>query len=349
MNTSICNFDREELSQELVGAFAQKPFRVRQMLPWLYRQRVRNFADMSDLPLSLRASLKERFELSRPTRESTQRSKDGTIKFLFGLGSGDSVESVLIRQPDRYTLCISSQVGCAIGCTFCRTAQMGLKRNLTTAEILGQVLAVRDFIYEEEKDENLDFQNIVFMGMGEPLHNVKNVIRAVKLLIDPLAFGLSARRVTVSTSGLVPAIEKFGAEVGQANLAISLNATDDQTRTRIMPINKRWPLEKLLGTLRNYPLLKRQRFTIEYVLLKGVNDREEDLARLPKLLHGIPSKINLIPYNSNSGLGFQPPGRSVIEHWHQTLLAKNFVSTVRWSKGEDIQAACGQLATLTKA
>lgn len=338
-SVDLLNFDREELTTELSSRFELESFRARQLVNWLYKRRITDFEQMTDISKIVRDQLAEVYTISRPKPVTIQKSKDGTRKYLFELSDGSRVESVLIAQATRYTLCVSSQVGCAIGCGFCRTAQMGLKRNLKTAEIIGQVLAVLDDLEAER------FYNIVFMGMGEPFHNINNVIRTVKILNDPLGLDFSARKITVSTSGLVPAIKKFGDSKAGANLAISLNATTDEVREKIMPINKRWPLEDLLSTLRAYPLKKGRRITIEYVMLKGVNDSDQDLERLPKILRGIPSKINLIPYNDNTGLGYHPPSLERINFWQQSLLGKGMNSTIRWSKGDDISAACGQLAT----
>lgn len=344
----ILNFDREELTAELAQRFGLPPFRARQLFPWLYRTRAVDFSVMTDISREVRATLAQSFEIFRPEPVTVQLSSDGTRKYLFAVREGDKVESVLIKQPTRYTLCVSSQVGCAMGCTFCRTAQMGLKRNLLASEIIGQVLAVQDDIAKLGAEP---FQNIVFMGMGEPLHNLENVVRAVRLLNDGLGLNFSARKITVSTSGLVPAMEKFGASGADANLAVSLNATTDEIRTGIMPVNRRWPLATLLDCLRRYPVTKRRRITIEYVMLRGINDSSADLERLPGLLRGIPVKVNLIPYNNNVGLGlksdmpFQSSRREVVYHWQERLLSKGVTATVRWSKGEDISAACGQLAT----
>ena len=335
----LLNFDREGLQDELVQNFGLESFRARQIISWLYKRRLTDIEQMTDISKQVRETLLQNFSISRPKPVQVQKSKDGTRKYLFELEDGSRVESVLIAQATRYTLCVSSQVGCAIGCKFCRTAQMGLKRHLQTAEIIGQVLAVLDDVDAER------FYNIVFMGMGEPFHNIDNVIRTVKILNDPLGLDFSARKITVSTSGLVPAIKKFGESKAGANLAISLNATTDEIREKIMPINKRWPLEDLTAALREYPLKKGRRITIEYVLLKDVNDSDADLARLPKLLRGIPVKVNLIPYNENTGLGYYPPSLQRINYWQETLLGKHINSTIRWSKGDDISAACGQLAT----
>ena len=343
----ILNYDRDELASELSERFGYTTYRANQLFHWLYKRGHKEFEEMSNISRSARDELRENYRVSRPKIRTVQQSVDGTRKYLFDLPDGKSIESVLIKQPKRYTLCVSSQVGCAIGCKFCRTALMGLVRNLQTAEIVGQVLAVKDDIRKinAEQESEIDFYNIVFMGMGEPLHNYENLTRAVRILNDELGLHFSQRKLTVSTSGLVPAIEKFGRSKAKANLAVSLNATTDEVREAIIPINRKWPLESLLRTLREYPLGKGKRITIEYVMLRDVNDTAADLKRLPKLLHEIPSKINLIPYNQNAGLNFRAPLRDNVDYWQKTLLDKGLNATVRWSKGEDIDAACGQLAT----
>ncbi len=334
----ILNYDRASLEEELSQNFNLQPFRARQIISWLYRRRLTNFEEMTDISKDVRKILDDNFYISRPKAVTIQKSKDGTRKYLFDV-NGSQVESVLIAQASRYTLCVSSQVGCAIGCKFCATATMGLKRHLKTSEIIGQAVAVL------EDEEAKDFTNIVFMGMGEPFHNVDNVIQTVKLLTDPLGLAVSPRKITVSTSGLVPAIKKFGDSGAEANLAISLNATTNEVREKIMPINKRWPIEVLLQALRDYPLKNNRKITIEYVMLRDVNDSEKDLKRLPKLLHGIPVKVNLIPYNDNTGLGYYQPSVQKINRWQKSLLSLGMSSSIRWSKGDDISAACGQLAT----
>lgn len=355
----LLNFSRSELVTELKQRLDIERYRADQLVQWVYRERLTEFDPMSNISKPLRLLLAETYRISRPEIITTQLSKDGTRKYLFRLEDGGAVESVLICQPARYTLCISSQVGCAIGCKFCRTGLMGLKRHLKTAEILGQVLAVQDDCWRRFRagqGSNADgatsagpppdlFQNIVFMGMGEPLHNYENVSRAVSLLTEEMGMNFSPRKITVSTSGLVPAIRRFGEEGVRANLAISLNATTDEVRTRIIPINKKWPLDDLLSSLRAFPLTGRKKLTIEYVMLRGVNDSDEDMKRLPGLLANIPSKINLIPYNENAGLGFFGPKVETVHKWQDYLLRKGMYSTIRWSKGQDISAACGQLAT----
>ncbi len=342
MAIELLDLSREELEKDLGDSFGFPSFRAGQLMQWIHRYRHTSFQEMTNFSKQHREGFANRYQVFRPTPTTIQQSRDGTRKFLFELADGEKVETVLIKQLKRNTLCVSSQVGCAIGCKFCRTALMGFKRHLRTSEIIGQVLAVKDDVAKRNDGE--DFTNIVFMGMGEPLHNFDNVVRAIAILNDNLGLNFSGRKITVSTSGLVPGIEKLGLSNANANLAVSLNATTNQVRDRLIPINKKWPLEALLKALHSFPLLKRQRITIEYVLLHGVNDTLEDLNRLPGLLRGLPSKVNLIPYNQNTGLGFITSPREVIERWQNTLLDKGLNATIRWSKGEDIAAACGQLA-----
>jgi len=284
--------------------------------------------------------------LRAPLLEIRKReiSKDGTRKYLLELDNGDLIESVMIKQPRRMTLCVSSQVGCAMGCTFCRTASMGLKRNLRASEMVRQIVTV----IEDAKNFGDMFQNLVFMGMGEPLHNLSQLLQALRILADDRGLGISGRRVTVSTSGLVPGIDKLAASGVEVNLAVSLNATSDEVRSKLMPINRRYPLRALMEALKRFPLKPRKRFTLEYVLLSGVNDNEADIVRLPRLLHGVRAKINLIPYNTNAGLGYEPPPRERILYWQERLLSKGIETSIRWSRGLDIQAACGQLVSSSK-
>jgi 23S rRNA (adenine2503-C2)-methyltransferase len=333
---SILDYSREQLQEILRDDLGLEPFRAVQIFRWIYKERVKTFEVMTDIAKSARQTLAKHFSICYPQIKLSKLSKDGTKKYIFELEDGECVESVLIKQPRRWTVCISTQVGCAMGCKFCRTATLGFKRNLEVREIIGQVLAVRE-------DSAVDFYNIVFMGMGEPLHNIDNVLTALNILSDDYGFCFSERKLTVSTSGIVPAIQKLGQAKKRGNLAVSLNATTNEVRNEIMPINKKYSLETLIEALRNYPLQGRQRITIEYVLLKGVNDSAADIKRLKKLLYGIPAKINLIPYNTNTELGFEQPSREVLEAWHNDLLKSKFYATIRWSKGDDINAACGQL------
>jgi len=340
----LLNFTRSELAAHLADKFAMPRFRADQIFQWVYQKGVFDFGEMSNIRKEDRDRLAQSITLPEPKFATRQISNDGTRKYLIPVAEDHKVECVMIHQASRMTLCVSSQVGCALGCKFCQTGTMGLIRHLTAEEILIQVLTV--------KQDALNFgdsiSNMVFMGMGEPMHNFPAVSKAIAILTDAYGVGLSRRKITVSTVGLVTGIEKFYAEDVQANLAVSLNATTDEVRQRIMPINKKFNLEKLLSTLRNAPLRPRDKITIEYVMLAGVNDTQADLNRLPKLLSGIPCKVNLIPYNDNAGLGFSSPDKSWIRHWQDTLIKKGVLATVRWSKGRDIDAACGQLLTESK-
>lgn len=334
------NHSRQSLEGILSERFSMRPFRAEQVFQWVYRHKQIDPVLMTNISKVARERLAHGFEFPRATIEKCEVSRDGTRKYLFRTNKGNLVESVMIKQPTRMTLCISSQVGCGMGCKFCRTGEMGFLKNLTTSEIVQQVVGVSD---DASARWNDSFSNIVFMGMGEPLHNYANVREAVRILTDPQGLAIAPRKITVSTVGLVPRIIEFGQEV-QACLAVSLNATTDEVRSKIMPVNQRFPLEQLLGALREFPLTGRKRITIEYVMLAGVNDSEGDLKRLPRLLHGIKAKVNLIPYNENAGLGFKSPSRDKVARW-QAHLSKTIDTTVRWSKGQDISAACGQLAT----
>jgi len=328
--------------EEKVG---ERPYRATQVFQWLYRQRVSSVAEMSNLGRDMKDAIINNFSFDIPKIHTRLISQDGTRKYLFEVDGGDLVESVMIKQPNRMTLCVSSQVGCALGCKFCKTGTMGLKRHLGTHEIIGQVMGV----IKDAENFNDMFTNIVFMGMGEPLHNYDNVTDALRILRDPEGLNMSARKITISSAGLAPALERFGKETDvDASLAISLNATTNEIRSKVMPINNRYPLEVLLQTLKNYPLGKREQITMEYVMLGGVNDTPEDLKRLPKLLHGLKAKVNLIPYNFNNGLGFESPHKDLPQKWQGELNKQGIIATIRWSKGQDISAACGQLVTDSK-
>jgi 23S rRNA (adenine2503-C2)-methyltransferase len=334
------DLSRDELAQLLKDRFDEPPFRAVQLFQWVYKRGVQDFSEMSDLSRKFREAFGAVVRFPKGIIRDRQISRDGTRKYLVEVDRGECVEAVMIKQPTRMTLCVSSQLGCGMGCKFCRTATMGFKRHLRTSEIIRQVRAV----IEDAANFGDMFSNVVFMGMGEPLHNLDGVTRAVNVLTDPHAFGIGPRKVTVSTVGLVPAIREFG-ERSSANLAVSLNATTDEVRAQIMPVNKAYPIETLVAALRDYPRKKRRRITIEYVMLSGLNDTDADLSRLPKLLRGVPAKVNLIPYNENAGLGFRAPSREQVARWQSELSERGLDVTVRWSKGIDIAAACGQLAT----
>ena len=323
--------------EEKVTNLGEKAFRGRQLYAQVYRRKQFDIAGMTDLAKAFRERLSGEFEIRLPVIEEKKVSIDGTVKYLFRLDDGEGVEAVYIPEEGRDTLCISSQAGCRVGCRFCMTAQMGFRRNLEPGEITGQVLAViRDGSLREKGF------NIVFMGMGEPLHNYDNVMKAFRLLTDPDGIDLSYRKITVSTSGVVPMIRRLAGEERPPSLAVSLNAADDETRDRIMPINREWNIKELLEACREYSRGDRRRITIEYVLLDGINDSDEDAGKLAMLLRGIPVKVNLISYNSNPGLPFQAPGRNRILRFQEILMGRGLSAFIRPSRGSDVAAASWQ-------
>lgn len=316
----------------------EKPFRARQALKWLYQKGASTFAEMSDLSASLRTLLSESFTIARLPCAHIAPAADGTRKFLFSLSDQRCIESVLIPMEDRLTLCVSSQVGCAMGCRFCATAQMRPVRDLSVGEIINQIWEVQKSLPAGER-----LTNLVFMGMGEALANYDHVVKALSIITAEWGFNISPRRVTVSTVGLVPQMKKLLAETN-VNLTVSLTATTNRLRDDIMPINRRYPLEQLLDTCRTLPIAPRKRVTFAYTLLKDVNDGEEDARRLVRLLHGIRAKVNLIPFNPFPGASFTPTPRAQMSHFRQLLLDKGVHATIRESRGQDVQGACGQLA-----
>ncbi len=325
-----------------LAARAIPSYRAGQVLSWVYHRRVPSFAAMSDLPKALREELAQHFSIPHLVPSLVSGSKDGTRKLLFDLDATAAIESVLIPEPPRLTLCISSQAGCGMGCAFCATARLGLIRNLTAAEIIGQVLAAQAQLHGDER-----ISNIVFMGMGEPLANYDNVVQAIEILSAPWGLGFSGRRLTVSTVGLVPQMRRLVTET-DVHLAVSLTATSDEQRERLMPINRRFPLAELLDVCRQLPIGERQRITFEYVLLAGINDTPHDATRLIRLLHGIRAKVNLIPFNPFPDAGFEPAPDDVVLRFRKALVAADIGTTIRRSRGRDIQAACGQLALATR-
>lgn len=330
--TDLKNLALDQLIDFLSGHGKEK-YRAIQLFKWLYQKHADSFEQMTDLSKSLREELASTSYISSLSPEHIETGTDGTRKYLFRLSDGNAVESVLIPDEDRNTLCISTQAGCAMQCAFCLTGTFRLTRNLTTSEIVNQILAVQ---------RDAEVRNVVLMGMGEPLHNIDNVIPALKIMINDNGLKLSSRRVTVSTCGLVPELDRLGREV-TVNLAVSLNATTDELRDRIMPVNRRYPIAQLLAALRRFPLPGRRKITIEYVMLGGINDTREDAKRLVKLLSDIPCKINLIPFNPHEGADFLPPSKEALDTFHRFLLDKNFTVITRDSRGNDISAACGQL------
>jgi 23S rRNA (adenine2503-C2)-methyltransferase len=320
------------------ASLGEKPYRARQLMRWMYQRRVLDFDAMTDLSRGLRERLASLVDLALPAVLSIERSADGTRKWLLDVGAGQAVETVFIPEPNRGTLCISSQAGCALDCAFCATGRQGFNRNLSGAEVLGQVLlAAREV-------EPAAVTNVVFMGMGEPLANYRVVVPAVKLLVDDFAFGLSRRRVTISTSGIVPQILKLAEECNVA-LAVSLHAPTDELRDELVPINRIHPIAELLEACWKYAegLASRQ-ITFEYVMLDGVNDSAAQAKQLARLLRGRPAKINLIPFNPFPGSGFRCSSPEAVETFWHTLRAAGLVATIRRPRGDDIAAACGQLA-----
>ena len=313
-------------------------FRSEQILRWVYQRAVESFEAMTDVGRPLRSALQDAFTLPRLRPSEVARAADGTRKLLFSLESGRAIESVLIPDPPRLTACLSSQAGCAMGCGFCATARLGLQRNLTAVEIAGQLMAARRELAADER-----VTNVVFMGMGEPLHNYDALVEAIEILTADWGLGLSSRRVTVSTVGLLPQLEQLVRDTS-VSIAVSLTATTDTLRNRLMPVNRRYPLAALMATCRSLPIAQRRRITFEYVLLAGINDSPADASRLVKLLHGIRAKINLIPFNPFPDSGFAPPAPAVVRDFQQRLLSAGVNASVRATRGRDIAAACGQLA-----
>jgi 23S rRNA (adenine2503-C2)-methyltransferase len=325
----------EDLAVEL-GA---SRYRGRQIATWLYRKGVVDLEKMSDLPKDFRTALAARAVAALPDVERVTPSQDGSRKLVFRLDDGTRVSAVVMPDDGRITLCLSTQVGCGYACAFCLTGTMGLTRNLTAAEIVGQLLAANALLADGER-----LTHIVFMGMGEPLANYAALVQSLRVLTDAkLGLGYSPRRITVSTVGLVSGIEKLGREDLKVNLAISLHAASDELRSQLMPVNRAWNLETLMKAVRAYPLAPRQYVFFEYVMLDGVNDAPEEAQRLGRLLRGVRAKVNLIPFNDWDGSTFRRPPLARILAFQTVLLDAGVTTTVRWSKGEDIGAACGQL------
>ena len=319
-------------------ARGMRSFRAGQILRWIYQRQADSFEQMTDLRKEIRAQLDDHFTIARLGTVGAETSADGSQKFLFRLSDGETIETVLIPERNHYTLCISSQVGCALGCRFCLTARSGLVRNLSRAEIVSQV---RDVQHRMDRPRLLT--NIVLMGMGEPLANYANVTSALDTILDGEAgMVFASRRVTLSTAGLVPRLSDLGRDA-PVNLAVSLNATDNRTRSRLMPINRKYPIEALIDACRRYPLRSGRRITFEYILIKGVNDRPRHARQLSKLLSGLKAKVNLIPFNPHQGSRLEPPAAAVVDAFQEVLLSSHLTAIVRQSKGGDISAACGQL------
>ncbi len=327
----------EDLEVFLTGRGHQR-YRAPQIMKWIHQGLVSSFEPMTNLSKSLRAELGAIARICDLKTVSTQTSADNTRKFLFRLADGLHIESVLIPETDHDTLCISTQVGCSMGCRICRTAKMGLVRNLSAGEIVGQLLAVRKNLPDTR------ITNVVFMGMGEPLANFNNTVKAIRILTNPAGPQVSWRRLTVSTSGIVPKILELGSTV-RAKLAVSLNAVTDEQRNHIMPVNRSYPLSDLIHALQAYPLPRRDRITIEYVMIDGFNDSDADAKRLVRLLNPIRVKVNLIPFNDELSDEFRTPRPDRVARFQDILMSKSLVAIIRKSRGRDILAACGQLAS----
>ena len=334
----LTELTRAELEAALAAEGLER-YRARQIYHWVFRRGVTDFAEMTDLPAARRETLASRFRISTPPIARRDISEDGTEKFLIGLQDGRQVESVFIPRTPHDTFCVSTQVGCAMGCAFCLTATMGLVRNLTAGEIVGQVRVLAGALDLREARFN-----IVFMGMGEPLHNYDATMAAVRILADEHGFAVHPRRITVSTVGLVPAIERLAGEDVMPRLAVSLHAPTDEQRAALVPVNRKYPIADIIEACRRFPPARRGRITFEYVLLAGVNDSRDDARYLAALLQGLHVKVNLIPLNPAAGIPFERPSDERIDAFGRTLAERGITVMVRKSRGRDIRAACGQLA-----
>lgn len=332
----VRDFSPKKLESFIVG-LGEKPFRARQVCKWLYQKDAASFDEMTDLSLDTRNKIKTIFDI-KPTLKiiEEQKSTDGTIKYLFELSDSNRIESVIIPEKKRQTLCISSQVGCALGCKFCLTGTVGKIRNLDTSEIIDQYLIISGRLQGP-------ITNIVFMGMGEPLDNFERVVDTIEILTDKNAIGMSSKRITVSTSGLVPGIDELAKKIS-VNLSISLNASNDMTRNEVMPVNKKYPIRKLINSAVRYPLPGRKTLTFEYVLLKGVNDSVKNANEVVELLKGVNCKINLIPFNEAYPLPYNTPEMDRVYEFQKILENAKINAKIRKSRGRDILGACGQLA-----
>jgi 23S rRNA (adenine2503-C2)-methyltransferase len=336
--TNLLDFTLPRLT-EWLGAQGEKPFRAKQVFRWIHQRGVRDFAAMTDLAKSLREKLEATAEIRAPAILSEHRSSDGTVKWLFDVGVGNGIETVFIPEDDRGTLCVSSQVGCALACGFCSTGRQGFNRDLAVSEIIGQLWVANQRLGGERP-----VTNVVMMGMGEPLNNFGPVVDAMAIMLDDHAYGLSRRRVTLSTSGVVPQIRKLKEALPVA-LAVSLHAPNDAIRSRIMPINDAYPIAKLLEACKDYlEAAPRDFITFEYVMLKGVNDAPDQARELARTLREVPCKINLIPFNPFDDSGFERTAGERVRLFQKILMDEGYVATVRKTRGSDIDAACGQLA-----
>ncbi len=340
--TNLLNFDREALAVFFTD-HGEKRFRADQLSQWIHQFGVTDFDKMTNMSKSLRDWLKERTEITFPEMIRDEVSKDGTRKWLFRLDDGNVIETVFIPEGIRGTLCISSQAGCILDCTFCATARQGFNRNLTTAEIVAQIWLANHFLSGFGRKKKV-ISNVVMMGMGEPLYNYRNVLSALRILMDDFAYGLSSRRVTLSTAGVVPHILKLANDC-DVSLAISLHAPNDELRNKLVPMNRRFPISELLAACKKYTDAKAHReVTMEYVMLDGMNDQSQQARELIRILKGLPAKINLIPFNPFKGAPYRCSDSHTIRRFREILQASGLVATIRKTRGQDIDAACGQLA-----
>ena len=339
---NLLDLDREGL-EHYFRTIGEKSFRASQIMQWIHQKAVTDFQQMSNLSRSLREHLQQSTLIQAPRVVYDSTSNDGTRKWLIQLDDGNRIETVYIPEPDRGTLCVSSQVGCALDCSFCSTGRGGFNRNLTTAEIISQVWLAMHLI-DEERKPGRKVTNVVLMGMGEPLLNFDNVVRAVRIMMDDFAYGLSKRRVTISTAGVVPAIDRLG-DLLDMRLAVSLHAPNDELRDSLVPLNRKYPIAELMAACRRFidKQTTRSRITFEYVLLDGVNDSEQHARQLIKRIKGIPTLVNLIPFNPFSGSGYKTSSRARIQRFYTLLTDSGITTIVRRTRGEDIDAACGQL------
>jgi len=335
---NLVGLDRQEL-ERLAASLGKAAYRGRQLYGALYARRQTDLAALTDLDRDFRSALAAHYEIAYPELQGEFLSQDGSARYLLRLHKNTSIETVYMPEEERITLCLSSQAGCAVDCRFCFTALLGLKRNLSAGEILGQVLAVA----KARAISPGSRLNLVFMGMGEPLLNLAQVMKAVRILADPRGFGIPLRRITISTSGIIPGMREMARHPARPKLAVSLNASSEQQRTELMPINRKYPLRELLGACRAYPLRPRERLTFEYVLLDGFNDTDADATRLAGLVRGMRAKINLIPYNPGSELPYRPSPLKRVLAFQQLLTERAIPAFIRISRGQDIGAACGQL------
>ncbi len=341
--TNLLDFDAARLAA-YVESLGEKPFRARQVLRWIHRRGASDFEAMSDLAKSLRAKLSEHAHIGAPGILSDMTAADGTRKWLLDVGVGNAIEAVFIPEVDRGTLCISTQAGCAVNCVFCSTGRQGFNRNLTTAEIIGQLWMVEHALRRDRAESDRAISNVVLMGMGEPLQNYDAVLPALRLMLDDNAYGLSRRRVTLSTSGMVPLMDRLAADCPVA-LAVSLHASNDALRDELVPLNRKYPLRELLAACRRYlHSAPRDFITFEYVMLDGINDSDQHAAELVALVADVPCKFNLIPFNPFPQSGFERSSAERIRTFAQHLIEAGIVTTTRRTRGDDIDAACGQLA-----